>query len=329
MAPLAPGSSSFSAVFSAPPAFPNTGSASSTTHTMAPLAPGSSSSSAAFSAPPASPNTGSASSTTHAMAPLAPGSSSFSAAFSAPPAAPITGSASSTRLVLVVGRLLCSPRLPQHRLCFKHHTRNGAVSTRLVLVVSRLLCSPRLPQHRLCFEHHPRNGAISTRLVLVLGRLLGSPGSPITGSGHHTRNGAVSTRGASSTTHAMAPLALIRGLAKYTIERQRCARTETGTLMLDLLETLLARHGIQRLRYDGKMRTEARDTVLITFRKVGGPKVILISTKCGGIGLNLTTANRNMDLLWNFAAELQAYDRVLRNADKHTVTLSISGCTRH
>jgi SNF2 family DNA or RNA helicase len=62
--------------------------------------------------------------------------------------------------------------------------------------------------------------------------------------------------------------------------------------MLDLLDTLLTRHGIQRLRYDGKMRTEARDAVLVAFRKAGGPKVILISTKCGGVGLNLTSANR-------------------------------------
>jgi SNF2 family DNA or RNA helicase len=62
--------------------------------------------------------------------------------------------------------------------------------------------------------------------------------------------------------------------------------------MLDLLETLLGRHGIRSLRYDGKMRSEARDTVLIGFRKTGGPRVILISTKCGGVGLNLTSANR-------------------------------------
>jgi SNF2 family DNA or RNA helicase len=62
--------------------------------------------------------------------------------------------------------------------------------------------------------------------------------------------------------------------------------------MLDLLETLLARYGIQNLRYDGKMRTETRDATLVAFRKTGGPRVILISIKCGGVGLNLTTANR-------------------------------------
>jgi SNF2 family DNA or RNA helicase len=86
------------------------------------------------------------------------------------------------------------------------------------------------------------------------------------------------------------------------------------TSMLDLLETLLARHGIQNLRYDGKMRSEAREAALAAFRRTGGPKVILISIKCGGVGLNLTIANRviNMDLSWNFAAESQAYDRVHR-----------------
>ncbi len=62
--------------------------------------------------------------------------------------------------------------------------------------------------------------------------------------------------------------------------------------MLDLLETLLARYGIQNLRYDGKMRSEAREAALAGFRKTSGPKVILISTKCGGVGLNLTIANR-------------------------------------
>jgi SNF2 family DNA or RNA helicase len=62
--------------------------------------------------------------------------------------------------------------------------------------------------------------------------------------------------------------------------------------MLDLIETVLARHGIQFLRYDGKMRSEARDAALVAFRKINGPRVILISTKCGGVGLNLTSANR-------------------------------------
>ena len=49
-----------------------------------------------------------------------------------------------------------------------------------------------------------------------------------------------------------------------------------GTSMLDLIETMFPRYGIQNLRYDGKMNREAREAVLARFRKPGGPKVILI-----------------------------------------------------
>ncbi|KAF9074434.1 SNF2 family N-terminal domain-containing protein [Rhodocollybia butyracea] len=86
------------------------------------------------------------------------------------------------------------------------------------------------------------------------------------------------------------------------------------TSMLDLIEVLFSRHGIRSLRFDGKMDRTSRDRTLVQFRKADGPKVILISTKCGGVGLNLVAANRivNMDLAWNYAAESQAYDRAHR-----------------
>ncbi|KAE9403438.1 hypothetical protein BT96DRAFT_1016994 [Gymnopus androsaceus JB14] len=86
------------------------------------------------------------------------------------------------------------------------------------------------------------------------------------------------------------------------------------TSMLDLIEVLFSRHGIRSLRFDGKMDRKSRDRTLAQFRKADGPKVILISTKSGGVGLNLVAANRivNMDLSWNYAAESQAYDRAHR-----------------
>ena len=46
--------------------------------------------------------------------------------------------------------------------------------------------------------------------------------------------------------------------------------------MLDLVETLFMRYGIQTLRFDGSMRRESREAVLAQFRKPGGPHVILI-----------------------------------------------------
>ena len=100
--------------------------------------------------------------------------------------------------------------------------------------------------------------------------------------------------------------------------------------MLDWLEMLLTRYGMQHLRYDGKVRSETRGAALVAFRKMGAPGVILISINCGGVELNFTATSRlieyvaiptsskrsnhthSMDPSWNFAAESQAYDRVHR-----------------
>ena len=64
------------------------------------------------------------------------------------------------------------------------------------------------------------------------------------------------------------------------------------------------------MRYDGKMDRGSREIAVTTFKKPGGPKVMLLrcacardwgrseyadvasSTKCGSVGLNLTVANR-------------------------------------
>lgn len=99
--------------------------------------------------------------------------------------------------------------------------------------------------------------------------------------------------------------------------------SSTGTSYLDLIEDLFLRHGIRSLRYDGKMGREAREMTLKQFREPGGPKVICISIKCGGVGLNLVSANRviNLDLSWNYATESQAYDRVHRMGQEKDVTI--------
>ena len=55
--------------------------------------------------------------------------------------------------------------------------------------------------------------------------------------------------------------------------------------MLDLVEKLFARYGIRSLRYDGSMDRHARETALSTFKKAGGPKVILIRCVMGAMKL--------------------------------------------
>lgn len=46
--------------------------------------------------------------------------------------------------------------------------------------------------------------------------------------------------------------------------------------MLNLVESLFHREGIDYLRYDGSMSNTARETALSQFKKSGGPRVILI-----------------------------------------------------
>ncbi|KAF7421162.1 hypothetical protein PC9H_011682 [Pleurotus ostreatus] len=107
-------------------------------------------------------------------------------------------------------------------------------------------------------------------------------------------------------------LALVDLLKKSGDDKTICY--SQWTTMLDLIDKLFSRHGIQCLRYDGRMDRPSREAALTNFKRPGGPKVILVSTRCGGVGLNLVVANRviNMDLSWNYAAESQAYDRVHR-----------------
>lgn len=50
--------------------------------------------------------------------------------------------------------------------------------------------------------------------------------------------------------------------------------------MLDIIETLFGRHGIRTMKYDGRMDRGSRERVLTTFKKAGGPKVMLI--RCVG-----------------------------------------------
>jgi SNF2 family DNA or RNA helicase len=84
------------------------------------------------------------------------------------------------------------------------------------------------------------------------------------------------------------------------------------TSFLDLIEPHLERAGITFVRLDGSTRD--RKGVVDAFQNDDGPKVMLLSLKAGGTGLNLTAADHVflMDLWWNPAVERQATDRAHR-----------------
>merc|ERR1719473_1294241 len=84
--------------------------------------------------------------------------------------------------------------------------------------------------------------------------------------------------------------------------------------MLELVEFALKREGISSVIFRGGMSMQARDEALRQFNTDASMRVILISLKAGGEGLNLQVANHVylLDPWWNPACELQAIQRAHR-----------------
>ncbi|KAJ6541844.1 P-loop containing nucleoside triphosphate hydrolase protein [Mycena capillaripes] len=118
--------------------------------------------------------------------------------------------------------------------------------------------------------------------------------------------------------------ALIQNLRKLR-EQDPCFRAvvfSQFTSFLDLIQAVLKRERFEQYRFDGSMDVKKRGAALDEFRALTRkPKVLVVSLKAGGVGLNLTTANHvfMMDCWWNAATENQAIDRVHRIGQEKTV----------
>ncbi|KAJ3868041.1 SNF2 superfamily protein [Lentinula novae-zelandiae] len=76
----------------------------------------------------------------------------------------------------------------------------------------------------------------------------------------------------------------------------------------------LQENQILHVKYQGDMNRNKRDAAVRSFMSKDKARVMLLSLKCGGVGLNLTRANNviSLDLGWSQAIEDQAFDRVHR-----------------
>ncbi|WP_052556108.1 DEAD/DEAH box helicase [Enhygromyxa salina] len=111
----------------------------------------------------------------------------------------------------------------------------------------------------------------------------------------------------------VAKLELLRLLlVQASADGHRSLVFSTWPSFLDHVSTDLSAAGIAHLRLDGSTRDRAG--VLERWQDPAGPPVFLISTKAGGLGLNLTEADHvfHLDPWWNPASEDQATDRAHR-----------------
>ncbi|AUR45128.1 global transactivator protein [Spilosoma obliqua nucleopolyhedrosis virus] len=88
---------------------------------------------------------------------------------------------------------------------------------------------------------------------------------------------------------------------------------------LQIVAGLLRHRGVPILLYTGQLRVEERTAVENQFNAVDSPyRVMLMSIKCGGVGLNLVGGNHIIMLEphWNPQIELQAQERIHRMGQK-------------
>jgi superfamily II DNA/RNA helicase len=87
------------------------------------------------------------------------------------------------------------------------------------------------------------------------------------------------------------------GLDTYVI---LCFTSSQWTTMLDRIEEALDAARIRYDRLDGTMKREERSRAMDALKNDPGCEVLLVSLKAGGVGLNLTAAQRVylMDPYW-------------------------------
>jgi non-specific serine/threonine protein kinase len=93
---------------------------------------------------------------------------------------------------------------------------------------------------------------------------------------------------------------------------------EMGTLLQAHLSELL---GVELPFLYGAVPKRRREEMVDSFQSDGGPPVLILTLKAGGVGLNLTAANHvvHYDRWWNPAVEDQATDRVFRIGQERNV----------
>lgn len=117
---------------------------------------------------------------------------------------------------------------------------------------------------------------------------------------------------------------LDRVLPKFHRTGHRVLMFFQMTQIMNIMEDFMRLRGYQYLRLDGGTKSEDRSELLRLFNEPGSPYFcFLLSTRAGGLGLNLQTADTVIiyDSDWNPHQDLQAQDRAHRIGQKNEVRI--------
>lgn len=107
---------------------------------------------------------------------------------------------------------------------------------------------------------------------------------------------------------------LDRTIPRMTSFGHKCLIFSQFTSTLDLIQLMLSSRGVTHARLDGSMSMQGRHRAVNKFQNELDCSVMLLSTRAGGVGLNLQAADTVIlfDTDWNPQIDLQAMDRVHR-----------------
>jgi len=117
---------------------------------------------------------------------------------------------------------------------------------------------------------------------------------------------------------------LDRVLPKFKATGHRVLMFFQMTQIMNIMEDYMRLRGFQYLRLDGSTKSDERSDLLGLFNAENSPYFcFLLSTRAGGLGLNLQTADTVIifDSDWNPFQDLQAQDRAHRIGQKNEVRI--------
>ena len=117
---------------------------------------------------------------------------------------------------------------------------------------------------------------------------------------------------------------LDRILPKFLVTGHRVLMFFQMTNIMNIMEDYMRLRGMQYLRLDGTTKSDDRSELLKQFNAPNSPYFcFLLSTRAGGLGLNLQTADTVIifDSDWNPHQDLQAQDRAHRIGQKNEVRI--------
>ncbi|CAE1283508.1 ERCC6L [Acanthosepion pharaonis] len=104
----------------------------------------------------------------------------------------------------------------------------------------------------------------------------------------------------------------------------KCLVFSQSTKMLDIIQQILINLHYRHVRMDGQItKLEQRAEIIRRFETNKDIHIFLLTTQVGGVGLNLTVADRIIivDPSWNPAIDSQAVDRIYRIGQKKNVII--------